>query len=239
MDKLVVRLREFLNRILEWWNRFSAKQKTLLICGLAVVAVGIVAVVTMLTRPKYVLLRECESAEEAAEVKGLLDEEGMKYTISDDALVFRILSDQQADARMLLASNNIQAAGYGIENVTDGSFSTTESDKEKKHVVYLQRYLEDDMLERFTAVREAHVKLDIPQNDGTLLATDEEAYAWVLLELQDEFTTENAAALARAVATAIGNDSTDRIVIMDFDGNMLFPEARIPVCLVRQMHSFP
>lgn len=222
MDKLVVRLKEFLNRILEWWNRFSAKQKTLLICGLAVVVVGIVAVVTMLTRPKYVLLRECESAEEAAEVKGLLDEEGMKYTISDDALVFRILSDQQADARMLLASNNIQAASYGIENVTDGSFSTTESDKEKKHVVYLQKYLENDMLERFTAVREAHVKLDIPQNDGTLLATDEEAYAWVLLELKDEFTTENAAALARAVATAIGNDSTDRIVIMDFDGNMLF-----------------
>ncbi len=222
MDKLVVKLRELGNRILEWWNRFTAKQKTLLICGMAVVIVGIVAVVTMLTKPQYVLLRECETAAEAAEVKELLDGENMKYTVSDDALTFRILKDQQANARMLLNSNNIQAAGYTIDKVTEGSFSTTESDKQKKNVVYLQDYLARDMIENFSAIKTARVKLNIPENDGTLLATDEEAYAWVLLELKDEFSVESSAALARAVATAIGNETTDHIVIMDFDGNMLF-----------------
>ena len=222
MDKLVVRLRELGNRILEWWNRFTAKQRTLLIVGMAVVIVAVVAVVTTLTKPKYVLLRECETAAEASEVKELLDAEEMKYTVSDDALTFRILSDQQSDARMLLASNNIQAVGYGIDQVTDGSFSTTESDKQKKHVVYLEKYLQKDMLESYRAIKTARVKLDIPQNDGTLLSTEEETSAWVLLELQDEFTTENAAALARAVATGIGNETTEHIVITDFDGNMLF-----------------
>lgn len=222
MDKLVVRLRELGNRIIEWWNRFTAKQKTLLICGMAVVILGIVALVSFLTKPQYVLLRECETAAEASEVKELLEGEGMKYTVSDDALTFRILRDQQSDARMLLASNNIQAAGYGIDKVTEGSFSTTESDKQKRNVVYLQEYLANDMLENFSAIKTARVKLDIPENDGTLLATEEESYAWVLLELKDEFSTENAAALARAVATAIGNETTDHIVITDFDGNMLF-----------------
>ena len=191
MDKLVVRLRELGNRILEWWNRFTAKQRTLLIVGMAVVIVAVVAVVTTLTKPKYVLLRECETAAEASEVKELLDAEEMKYTVSDDALTFRILSDQQSDARMLLASNNIQAVGYGIDQVTDGSFSTTESDKQKKHVVYLEKYLQKDMLESYRAIKTARVKLDIPQNDGTLLSTEEETSAWVLLELQDEFTTED------------------------------------------------
>ena len=186
MDKLVVKLRELGNRILEWWNRFTAKQKTLLICGMAVVIVGIVAVVTMLTKPQYVLLRECETAAEAAEVKELLDGENMKYTVSDDALTFRILKDQQANARMLLNSNNIQAAGYTIDKVTEGSFSTTESDKQKKNVVYLQDYLARDMIENFSAIKTARVKLNIPENDGTLLATEEEAYAWVLLELGPE-----------------------------------------------------
>lgn len=222
MDKLIGRLKELGNRILEWWNRFTAKQKTLLICGMAVVAVAIVAVVTLLTKPQYVLLRECETEAEAAEVKALLDGEGMKYTVSDDALTFRILNEQQVDARMLLASNNIQAAGYGIDQVTEGSFSTTESDKQKKNVVYLQHYLANDMIANFSAVKSARVKLDIPENDGTLLAKEEEAYAWVLLELRDEFSQESAAALARAVATAIGNETTDHIVIMDYDGNMLF-----------------
>ena len=84
------------------------KQKTLLICGMAVVAVAVVGVVSMLTKPQYVLLRECETASEAAEVKELLDGEEFKYTVSDDALTFRILRDQQADARMLLAANNIR-----------------------------------------------------------------------------------------------------------------------------------
>lgn len=225
MDKLIGRLRELANRILEWWNRFTAKQKTLLIGGMAVVIVAIVAVVTVLTKPQYVLLRECETAAEAAEVKTLLDDEEMKYTVSDDALTFRILSEQQSDARMLLASNNIQAASYGIDKVTEGSFSTTESDKQKRNVVYLQDYLANDMIKNFSAVKSARVKLDIPENDGTLLSTEEESYAWVLLELRDEFSTENAAALARAVATAIGNETTDHIVIMDYDGNMLFSGA--------------
>ncbi len=222
MDKLVVRLRELGNRILEWWNRFTAKQRTLLICGMAVVVVAIVAVVTMLTKPQYVLLRECETASEASEVKELLDEENMKYTVSDDALTFRILKDQQSDARMLLASNNIQADGYGIDKVTEGSFSTTESDKQKKNVVYLEKYLAHDMIETFSAIKTARVKLSIPENDGTLLATEEESYAWIQLELKDDFTTENAAALARAVATGIGNETTEHIVILDTNGNMLF-----------------
>ena len=139
MDKLLVRLRELGNQILAWWNRFTAKQKTLLICGMAVVMVAIVAVVTTLTKPQYVLLRECETAAEAAEVKELLDGEEMKYTVTDDALTFRILRDQQSDARMLLASNNIRSADYGIDQVTDGSFSTTESDKQKRNVVYLEK----------------------------------------------------------------------------------------------------
>lgn len=222
MDKLLVRLRELGNQILAWWNRFTAKQKTLLICGMAVVIVALVAVVTMLTKPQYVLLRECETAAEAAEVKELLDGEEMKYTVSDDALTFRILRDQQADARMLLATSNIQAVGYGIDQVTEGSFSTTEADKQKKNVVYLEKYLANDMLERFSAIKTARVKLSIPENDGTLLATEEESHAWVLLELKDEFSTESAAGLARAIATAIGNETTDHIVIQDIEGNTLF-----------------
>lgn len=205
-----------------WWNRFTAKQKTLLICGMAVVIVALVAVVTMLTKPQYVLLRECETAAEAAEVKELLDGEEMKYTVSEDALTFRILRDQQADARMLLGTSNIQAVGYGIDQVTEGSFSTTEADKQKKNVVYLEKYLANDMLERFSAIKTARVKLSIPENDGTLLATEEESHAWVLLELKDEFSTESAAGLARAIATAIGNETTDHIVIQDIEGNTLF-----------------
>lgn len=223
MDKLLEKLKQFGGQILEWWNRFTAKQKTLIVSVAVVVVIAIVAIVAALNRPQYVLLRQCETMKEAAEVKDLLEADGnYDYQIADDGLTVTVLKEQQADANFLLGTNNIQAASYGIENVTDGSFSTTESDKQKKYVVYLQSYLENDVIQKFTAVKSASVTLNIPENDGTLIAAEEESYAWILLELKDEFTTDNAAYLARAVATAIGNETTNNIVIMDTEGNMLF-----------------
>ena len=141
MDKLLEKLKEIWNRVLEWWNRFTTKQKTLIIVAGAAVVLAIVVIVTMLSKPQYVLLRECETTAEAAEVRDLLDGEGLTYQISNDGLSIKILSSQQSDANLLLGANNIQAASYGIENVTDGGLSTTESDKQKKYVVYMQKYL--------------------------------------------------------------------------------------------------
>ena len=134
MDKLLDKLKELGSRILEWWNRFTAKQKTLIVAGVAVVIIAIVFIVSMLTQPQYVLLRECESTAEAAEVRDLLQGEDMTFEVSDDGLVIKILRDQLSDANLLLGANNIKAASYGIDNVTDGSFSTTESDKQKKYL---------------------------------------------------------------------------------------------------------
>ena len=221
MERLIERLRELFNRILEWLNRFTAKQKTLIVGGAAVVILAIVIIVSRLTQPQYVLLRECESTAEAAEVRDLLDGEEMHYVISDDGLVIQVLREELSDANLLLGANNIQAAEYGIDNVTDGGFSTTESDKQKKYVVYLEDKLERDIM-KFEAVKSAYVSLNKPTDNGTLIAEEQEAAAWVLLELKDEFSSESAASLARSVATAMGNETTDSIVIMDTEGNMLF-----------------
>ena len=222
MEKILEKLKELANKILEWWNRVTAKQKTLIVAVVAVLIIAIVFIVSMLTKPQYVLLRECESTKEASEVIDLLDGEGYTYEITDDGLRISVLAEQLGPANLLLGANNIQPAGYGIDNVTDGSFSTTESDKQKKYVVYLQKELEDNMVSMFTAIKRASVMLNIPENDGTLIAQEQEAYATVVLELKDEFSQENAAYLARAVATSLGNDTTNNIVIMDSDSNMLF-----------------
>jgi len=144
VDKLLEKLRELGNRILEWWNRFTTKQKTLIVMLISAVILAIVILVTVLNRPQYVLLKNCEDTTEAASVKELLEEDGLKYTISDDGLEFRILKSQQSDAILLLGSNNIKTAGFGIENVTNGGFATTESDKQRSYTLYLEKYIEDN-----------------------------------------------------------------------------------------------
>ena len=124
------RVRELLNKLLEWWNRFSTKQRTFIIAASAGAVIAIAILLSVVTKPKYVLLLDAQTTKEASEVRDLLEAEGLLYQISDDGNQIRIKREQQADARLLLAANDIQAVGYTLSDVTEGGFSTTESDKQ-------------------------------------------------------------------------------------------------------------
>ncbi len=221
-ERILARLKEFLARVKDWWAKFSKKQKALIVLAGVAVIVALFILVTALTRPKYETLIVCEDTKEASQVTELLEGEGYEYTISDDGLNIRVLAGQAAEARLLLGANDIQASGYTIEDVTAGGFATTESDKQKRYVVYLASQLEKDFIAKFNAIRTAYVELNIPANDGTLISESRDASAAIVLDLVDEFTPDQAAFLARAVATALGNKDTTNITIMDTDGNMLF-----------------
>lgn len=216
------KVKGLLPKVLDWWNRFTAKQKTLIISVVAGIVLTIAILATVLSRDQYILLLNCETTAEAAEVTELLGDNEITYRTSKDGLRVEVLDRQEADANLLLGANEIRAAGYSIDNVTNGSFSSTESDKQKKYQLYMETRLEKEFIEEFTAIRSATVELSIPENDGTLISTDEEAFASVLLTLDGEFTQDNAAFLARAIATAIGNKTTNNVVIIDAEGNMLF-----------------
>lgn len=216
------KIKELLNKILEWWNKFSARQKTFIVASAAGVIIAIAILATVLMQPQYILLLECETTKEASEVVDILEEEGLDFKVSDDGYRIDINKKHQSDASLLLGENEIQAATYTIDNVTDGGFSTTESDKQKRYELYLETRLADDMITKFSTVKSAVVDIYIPENDGTLIASNEDSSAWILLELDGEFTTEMAASLAKAVAVSMGNETEENIVILDTAGNMLF-----------------
>ncbi|SFB66694.1 flagellar M-ring protein FliF C-terminal domain-containing protein [Butyrivibrio sp. YAB3001] len=218
------RFRALWQKILDWWNQFTAKQKTLIVGAGTVVLLTIIILVTVLNQPQYVLLAQANSAKEASEIKELLDSNSINYKMSDNGLEFRVLKKDQANSSLLLGANDIQSYAYTINNVTEGSFSTTESDKQKKYVKYLESQLEHDFLAKFEAIDSATVTLHIPDNDGTLIGNQEEASANILLNIADpgSFNEDNAAFIAKAVAAALGKKSTNDIVILDTSGNMLF-----------------
>lgn len=215
------KLKQIPARILEWWNRFTSKQKTIIVCIAAGVVIALAILVTVLTRPQYILLADCESTKEASQIKELLEGSGITPRVSDDGYRIEVLKENLSDANLLLGANDIPSASYDIDNVTSGGFSTTESDKQKRYKLYLQGQMEED-LSRFEAVKKADVQLSLPENDGTLLSKNEESFASVILELDGEFTQENAAAMAQFVKTALGNENTNNITILDSMGNLLF-----------------
>lgn len=216
------RIKELLNKVLEWWNKFTSKQKTIIISVVAGTILLIAIIVTFLTRPQWVLLLDCEDTKQASQVVELLKENNLSYNQSDDGLQIKILKTQQAEASTLLGANEIQSAAYSIDNVVSGGFSTTESDKQKKYQLYMEKRLETEFVGMFSAIKSATVELSIPENDGTLISKEEESFASIILELNGEFTTDNAAYMARAIATAIGNKTTNNIVILDTESNLLF-----------------
>lgn len=218
------RIQQIPQKILEWWNRFTTKQKTILISVAAGVIITLALLVTVLTRPQYELLANCESTKEASQVTELLDGADITYQVSDDGYRIEVLAEQLSDANLLLGANNIPAASYDINNVMDGGFSTTEADREKKYKLYLESRMEEDLM-RFEAVKKADVQLSLPENDGTLISRDEESFASVILELDGEFTQENAAAMAQFVKSALGNETTNNITILDSQGNLLYSGA--------------
>ncbi|MBR0091883.1 MAG: flagellar M-ring protein FliF [Lachnospiraceae bacterium] len=218
------RIRALLERVLEWWNKFSRRQKTYIIIGATAVVLTVAILAIVLTRPQYTHLYTAVTGSEVAQVRDILDEEGLDYQVTEDGRTFNVNSTQLAQANLALNANSIRSADWSITDVTTGGFSTTESDKNRLYVDFLEKKLAGDFIEVFDAIKSARVTINIPDNDGTLLSRGQESSAAILLEIpdRDAFTEDNAAYLARAVATALGNTTTDRIQIMATDGRMLY-----------------
>jgi len=219
MQEKIIKL---LKRVLDWWKALTVKQRTIIVSVTGVIILAFVILVTVLSKPQYSLLATCTDTKEASQIKTLLDKESLKYKISPDGLQIQVLSSKLADANLLLGANDIQASSYDISNVTTGSFTTTESDKKRKYKLYLESHLENDFITKFKAIKSADVQLNIPEDDGTLISQDQEAYAAIVLNLSGQFTTDNAQYLAKAVATSLGDKDTKNVTIMDTDGNLLF-----------------
>ena len=127
------RIQQMINKIVEWWKNFNTKQRALIISIAAVVAVAFAILGYVVTRPTIVPLVTCTTAEEASKVKELLEGENISYEVSDDGMSYSVNKENQAQASILLGTNDIPTEGYSVSDASEGSCSTTEADKQKKY----------------------------------------------------------------------------------------------------------
>lgn len=221
-EKMLNKLKEIWEKIVAWWNNFTSKQKTLVVAIAAGVVVAFVILYAILTSPNYTMLQQCSSTKEAAEITEVLDAAEIPYKLSDDSLLIKVPKKNLSSARITLASSGITTYSYTIEEALSGSFTITEADKQKKYKLYMESSFEQDFVSIFPAIKAATVRLNLPENDGTLLAKDEEPGATIYLNIEGDFSSDNAAFLAKSVANVLGCSNTNNIVIMDSDANLLF-----------------
>ncbi|MCM1100897.1 MAG: flagellar M-ring protein FliF [Clostridium sp.] len=215
------KLKEILQKVMDWWNKFTSRQKTIII-GLAASVIFAFAIIIYVTsQPQYTVLRTCESAAEAAEVKELLEAEGINYKPSENGLKFSVEIGQYQAAVWALGSAGYGADEFTLKEALSGGITTTAADKEKLTVEAYQSKFEKN-LTYYSNIKSASVLLHIPPDDGTLGRSREESSAYIRLELDGTFTSTNAANIARAVASWLGNDTTANITILDTEANLLF-----------------
>ena len=94
----------------------------------------------------------------------------LNHTVKD----FEVNKKDENKANWLLGSNNIDTTGFdlsdpNIKDYIDGSFSTTEADKQKLAKSYMEDKLEN-VLAANDLIDSAKVTLDIPDDDATVVS---------------------------------------------------------------------
>ena len=220
---MVEKLKEIPAKLLAWWNKYSSKQKTIIISITAGVVLALAILVTVLTRPQYETLVVCESTKESAAIIELLEgaSPAIDYVYSEDGYQIKVEKSQVGQANVLLGANNIPTVRMTIGDVTGGGLTTTESDKVKLYKAYMEEMLESD-LEDMENIISANVILNIPEDNGTMIAQNEDSSASIMLELNDALSNDQAANIAQFVKTSLGNEKIQTITIIDNEGNLLF-----------------
>ena len=97
---MVDKLKEIPKKLLEWWNKFSPKQKTIIVSAVAGVIVAFAVLATVLTKPVYETLVITETTKETATITSLLEGDGITYQVSDDGFQIKVLKQEIGGAHV-------------------------------------------------------------------------------------------------------------------------------------------
>lgn len=217
------RLKKIPEKLLEFWNKYTTKQKTVIISVACAIFFTIVLLAYFLSRPKYdAVLGTFEDSKEATEVVSLLEENSISYEQSRDGKVIYVQEKNYTTGLNLLASNDILTDEMGWENFAfNNSMSTTEKEKEQKITLATQTQLRNNLM-KMDGIREATVIIDKPASEYTIFEEQKDTSVSVILDLQQEMTDEQAQYMAMWIANAMGSETADNVVIMDSERNLLF-----------------
>lgn len=218
MNETVKKLQEQIKKI---WDKYDKKQRTIMISVALAVVVTVIILAYILTKPTYVELVTCEDTVEAASVRDTLVSNSIDYSTSSDGLVISVKKTDQVNATYLIAQEGITASEYTVENALSGGFSTTSDDKEKLY----QKALEEKMrkvIESFDYVNSASITFNMPTSKLSIINSDEETFVSAVLDLKADMPSGAAESMAKYMATAVGNETTNSVTIIDTRGKMLY-----------------
>ena len=221
MDRLIA----IKDKFLAFWDKYTTKQKTLIISVVLAIFFAIVLLGYFLTRPVYTELVKL-SGDTASTFDSALSSGGIDYKKESDSkgnTVFSVEQSQYSDAVLLMGENKITDTEMSWEDAFNNDMTVSSAEKQTKATLALQSSIRKGLM-NFDGVEDATVYVNRPTDDGTIFSEKKETSVSASLKLAkgSEITSETAQAIAYYLANAVGNSTTDNIILTDTTGNLLY-----------------
>ncbi len=211
-------------RLLEFWNKYTSKQKTLIIAVVCALVLAVAGLLWFLNRPTYEKFQAFENVEDASAMASALNDSGIKYRTSNDGRTIYVEESRFTDALYLMSDNKLLDTGYSWENAFDNSMSTTESEKSQKRKLALQNDIKKALVS-FDNIKDAQVFIDQPESNYNILGEESQTSVSAKITLadadDDAMTADMAEYLAQWLANAVGTD-VENVSIIDNNMNNIY-----------------
>lgn len=218
------RMKEIPTKVMEFWKKYSSKQKTIIIAVICLVLVAIGIAAYLVSRPTWTKFQTFSKLEDASAMKSVLEEQGIDYDSSKDGLTLYVQQEDMTDALYAMSDNGLVDTGYTWDQAFDNSMSTTEDEKSQKRILALQNEIQRSLVD-YSFVDDANVFINVPKTTYSVLDEEGETSITATIEVseskKDQVTEETSSALASWLANAVGTEP-EHVIINDMEGNCLF-----------------
>lgn len=218
---MVERLKQIPSQIVEMWKNLTKKQRVLILSVIAVVFMTLLVLYFVLSKVEYTTLYKFEDKKSAGEMMQLLKKNNIDCRLESDDATVSVNSKSYQDAVVVMGTNDIPNAGMSWADALNNSISTTQSEKDQKINLAFQNDLRSNLM-KLDYVKDAAVYIKGASADKTIFDDEVETSVSVMLTLKSAISAETANGVAKMLAGAVGNTSTEKITIIDNTGNVLF-----------------
>lgn len=217
------RLKELPKKFLEYWNKWTSKQKTIIISAILVVIVMIAILVMVLGRTRYTELGTFGDTKTASEIVTMLRGNSITTKLDSDNLTVLVDEKKYTDAVMAVSVSDMVSTGkFTLEDLFDTDLTTTNGERLQRAHLLVESEMEEFIKNYYEGIDDIVISYIAKDTSNSILISSKTIPVSVQLKTNSLFDKKQAVAIATTVAFGIGNPNTDDIRVTDTKGNVLF-----------------
>lgn len=215
-------------KALEYWNKWTTKQKSIIIGSFAGAVVVIAVFVFFLSRTRYTELYTFQDTETASRAVAALREAGYSSKLDGNSSKVLVDEDYYVEAVTTIYSAEIGDDSFDIDKLLDTSLTTTNGERLQRTFLRSESVMKDAIMciQGITDVTINYIPKD---TSNSVIAANQTIPAAVTITYNNKFDKKQVAGIAAIVAKGLGNKNTDDITIVDHRGEVLFDGSEVDI----------